>query len=193
MVQETLGRLLLPELKLSFAPSPYHFWEFITFRLSPRTFGLQCKRSFQLTELCGRKLQSTAVHLQFVRQYAPPFVSLYPPGFQALNKGKPKSTPLICTSVRLSFVPQYASHLYGSTFQKVLRVGVTGKFPRNRGQRGDPAGCSKKNVKVPHPNSKHGEAEKSANNKRTEDIILPWRDWRTKPDTKEMERTNLTL
>ena len=28
MVQKTLGRLLLPELKLPFAPSPNHFWSF---------------------------------------------------------------------------------------------------------------------------------------------------------------------
>ena len=27
MVQKTLGRLLLPELKLPFAPSPNHFWD----------------------------------------------------------------------------------------------------------------------------------------------------------------------
>ena len=31
MVQKTLGRLLLPELKLPFAPSPNHFWEFTNF------------------------------------------------------------------------------------------------------------------------------------------------------------------
>ena len=41
MVQKTLGRLLLPELKLPFAPSPNQFWEFTIFGLSPRTFGLQ--------------------------------------------------------------------------------------------------------------------------------------------------------
>ena len=41
MVQKTLGRLLLPELKLPFAPSPNHFWEFTIFGLSSRTFGLQ--------------------------------------------------------------------------------------------------------------------------------------------------------
>ena len=41
MVQKTLGRLLLPGLKIPFAPSPNHFWEFTIFGLSPRTFGLQ--------------------------------------------------------------------------------------------------------------------------------------------------------
>ena len=41
MVQKTLERLLPPELKLPFAPSPNHFWEFTIFGLSPRTFGLQ--------------------------------------------------------------------------------------------------------------------------------------------------------
>ena len=40
------------------------------------------------------------------------------------------SAPPVCTAVRLPFVRQYASHLYGSTFQKILRVGVTGKFPK---------------------------------------------------------------
>ena len=50
MVQKTLGRFLLPELKLPFAPSPNHFWEFTTFGLSPRTFGLQNNGSFMLSE-----------------------------------------------------------------------------------------------------------------------------------------------
>ena len=36
--------------------------------------------------------------------------------------------PPICTAVRLPFVRQYAPHLYGSTFGKVLGVGVTGTF-----------------------------------------------------------------
>ena len=31
-------------------------------------------------------------------------------------------------AIRLPFVLQYASHLYGSTFEKVQGVGVTGKF-----------------------------------------------------------------
>ena len=34
MVQETLGGLLLSELKLPFVPSPNHFWEFTIFGLS---------------------------------------------------------------------------------------------------------------------------------------------------------------
>ena len=38
------------------------------------------------------------------------------------------SKPPICTAVRLPFVRQYASHLYGSTFEKVLGAGVTGKL-----------------------------------------------------------------
>ena len=45
MGQKTLGRLLLPELKLHFAPSPNHFWEFPIFGLSSRTFGLQAEMS----------------------------------------------------------------------------------------------------------------------------------------------------
>ena len=40
MAQKTLGRLLPPELKLPFAPSPNHFLNFTIFGLSPRTFGL---------------------------------------------------------------------------------------------------------------------------------------------------------
>ena len=36
--------------------------------------------------------------------------------------------PPICTAVRLPFVRQYAPHLYGSTFGKILGVGVTGTF-----------------------------------------------------------------
>ena len=51
----------------------------------------------------------------------------------SLKKGKPNSTPRICTAICLPFVRQYASHLYGSTFEKVLGVGVTGKFPINLG------------------------------------------------------------
>ena len=52
-------------------------------------------------------LKSTAVHLQFVRQYAP---HLYRRAFLA-SKLRRKGNP----SVRLPFVLQYASHLYGST------------------------------------------------------------------------------
>ena len=51
--------------------------------------------------------KSTAVHLQFVRQYAP---HLYRRTFLA-SKLRRKGNP----AVRLPFVPQYASHLYGST------------------------------------------------------------------------------
>ena len=72
-----------------------------------------------------RKYSSTPPICTAVR---PPFVSLDLPGFEALKKGKPNSTPPICTAVRLPFVLQYASHLYGSTFEKVLGVGVTGNF-----------------------------------------------------------------
>ena len=35
---------------------------------------------------------------------------------------------LYCSAVLLPFVLENFSHLYGSTFEKVLRVGVTGKF-----------------------------------------------------------------
>ena len=52
-------------------------------------------------------LKSTAVHLQFVRQYAP---HLYRPTFLA-SKLRGKGNP----AIRLPFVLQYASHLYGST------------------------------------------------------------------------------
>ena len=73
-------------------------------------------------------LKSTAVHLQFVRQYAP---HLYRHTFLA-SKLRRKGNP----EVRLPFVLQYASHLYGSTppictavlLEKLLGVGVTGTF-----------------------------------------------------------------
>ena len=52
-------------------------------------------------------LKSTAVHLQFVRQYAP---HLYRRIFLA-SKLRRKGDP----AIRLPFVLQYASHLYGST------------------------------------------------------------------------------
>ena len=74
-------------------------------------------------------LKSTAVHLPFVRQYAP---HLYRRTFLA-SKLRRKGNP----AIRLPFVLQYASHLYGSTapphlygstFGKILGVGVTGTF-----------------------------------------------------------------
>ena len=52
-------------------------------------------------------LKSTAVHLQFVRQYAP---HLYRRTFLA-SKLRRKGNP----TVHLPFVLQYAPHLYGST------------------------------------------------------------------------------
>ena len=52
-------------------------------------------------------LKSTAVHLQFVRQYTP---HLYRRAFLA-SKLRRKGNP----AIRLPFVLQYASHLYGST------------------------------------------------------------------------------
>ena len=52
-------------------------------------------------------LKSTAVHLQFVRQYAP---HLYRRTFLA-SKLRRKGNP----AIRLPFVLQYASHLYGNT------------------------------------------------------------------------------
>ena len=52
-------------------------------------------------------LKSTAVHLQFVRQYAP---HLYRRTF-LVSKLRRKGN----SAVRLPFVLQYASHLYGST------------------------------------------------------------------------------
>ena len=72
-------------------------------------------------------LKSTAVHLQFVRQYAS---HLYRSTFLA-SKLRRKGNP----AIRLPFVLQYASHLYGSTrpictayFWKNTGVGVTGVF-----------------------------------------------------------------
>ena len=41
-----------------------------------------------------------------------PFVTLCLADFQALKTGKRRSTPPICTAVRLLFVPQCTSHLY---------------------------------------------------------------------------------
>ena len=52
-------------------------------------------------------LKSTAVHLQFVRQYAP---HLYCRTFLA-SKLRRKGNP----AIRLPFVRQYAPHLYGNT------------------------------------------------------------------------------
>ena len=52
-------------------------------------------------------LKSTAVHLQFVRQYAPHLYCHTLLASKLPRKGNP--------AVRLPFVLQYASHLYGST------------------------------------------------------------------------------
>ena len=41
------------------------------------------------------------------------------------------SVPPICIAVRLPFVLQYASHLYRSTFGKIVVVVVTGMFPNS--------------------------------------------------------------
>ena len=62
-----------------------------------------------------------AIRLQFVLQY---FWCHW-----ALKKGKYFSTPPICIAIRLPFVLEYASHLYRSTFGKILVVVVTGMFP----------------------------------------------------------------
>ena len=74
--------------------------------------------------------ESTAVHLQLVRHYAP---HLYRWTFLALSLEEREtqqytshlhcSTPPICTAVRLPFVRQYASHLYGSTLRKYWGLG----------------------------------------------------------------------
>ena len=63
--------------------------------------------------------ESTAMHLQFVRQYPP---HLYRCTFLA-SKPWRKANP----TAHLLFVLQYASHLYGNTFEKVLGVWVNGK------------------------------------------------------------------
>ena len=49
----------------------------------------------------------------------------------ALRKGNIVTAPPICIAVRLPFVLQYATHLYRSTFGKILVVVVTGMFPQN--------------------------------------------------------------
>ena len=75
-------------------------------------------------------LKSTAVHLQFVRQYTP---HLYRRAFLA-SKLRRKGNP----AIRLPLVLQYAPHLYGNVFGKILGVGVTGTFLnefRGRGTR----------------------------------------------------------
>ena len=62
-----------------------------------------------------------AIRLQFVLEY---FQCPY-----ALRKGSTVSTPPICIAVRPPFVLRYASHLYRSTFGKILVVVGTGMFP----------------------------------------------------------------
>ena len=52
-------------------------------------------------------LKSTAIHLQFVPQYAPHLYRRAFLAFKLRRKGNP--------AIRLPFVLQYASHLYGST------------------------------------------------------------------------------
>ena len=47
----------------------------------------------------------------------------------ALRKGNAASTPPSCIAVRPPYVLQYASHLYRSTFGKILVVVVTGCSP----------------------------------------------------------------
>ena len=71
-------------------------------RASPRLLG-----NVSETPTPTTWLKSMAVHLQFVRQYAP---HLYRHTFLA-SKLRRKGNP----AVRLLFVLQYASHLYGST------------------------------------------------------------------------------
>ena len=62
-----------------------------------------------------------AIRLQFVLEY---FWCPY-----TLRKGNTASTPPICIAVRPPFVLRYASHLYRSTFGKILVVAITGMFP----------------------------------------------------------------
>ena len=62
-----------------------------------------------------------AIRLQFVLEH---FWCPY-----TLRKGNTASTPPICIAVRPPFVLQYASHLYRSTFGKILVVVVTGMLP----------------------------------------------------------------
>ena len=81
-------------------------------------------------------LKSTAVHLQFVRQYAP---HLYRRTFLA-SKLRRKGNP----AIRLPFVLQYASHLYGSTppictavlLERYLGLGSPERFLGKGSQKG---------------------------------------------------------
>ena len=45
-----------------------------------------------------------------------------------MKQGKPGNITTICAAVRHQSVQQHASHLYHNTFEKVLAVGVSGKF-----------------------------------------------------------------
>ena len=86
-----------------------------------------CWAMFRKPQPLQRVEGSTAVHLQFVWQYAP---HLYRCAF-LVSKLRRQGNP----AIRLPFVRQYAaaSHLYGSTFGKILGVGVTGtslSYPR---------------------------------------------------------------
>ena len=104
------------------------FFKFKYLVLAPRSFpqvgptifaGCQSLGNVSETPTPTTCLKSTAVHLQFVRHYAP---HLYRRTFLASSskKGKPCNTPPICTAVRPPFVRQY--------FWKILGVGVTGTF-----------------------------------------------------------------
>ena len=46
----------------------------------------------------------------------------------SLEGGKPCNTPPIYAAVRLLVALQYASHLYGNTFEKAIGVRISGKF-----------------------------------------------------------------
>ena len=89
--------------------SPRRSWDFLGFRgLRPReTFSRPFLGNVSETPTPTICLKSTAVHLQFVRQYAP---HLYRSTFLS-SKLRRKGNP----AIRLPFVLQYASHLYGST------------------------------------------------------------------------------
>ena len=83
-------------------------------------------------------LKSTAVHLQFVRQYAPHLyrwlLSFEERETLQYASHLYCSTPPICTAVRPPFVRQYAPHLYGSTLEKYWGWGHRNVSDKNDGQ-----------------------------------------------------------
>ena len=94
--------------------------------------GLKEKRTYEWAMF--RKPQPLQL-VEKVRQYTSNLYGSTPPiciavlsWLLSFEEGKRCNTPPICTAVRLPFVRQYAPHLYGNTFGKILGVGVTRTF-----------------------------------------------------------------